>query len=175
MIFLYAEELRAQGLSESEVREVSALRRKVWKYGETGIGYESAKKALEGARAKRWYNDAKAQGDDLFGPLLTPEEQAKPNAVGYRWFRQEAIYDPVPALRALRVPALFLFGDEDRLMPVGESVAVIQRVEREGGKKDFTIQVFPHVDHVMRRTASGERDPEYLATMHTWLGERVGK
>lgn len=172
MIFYYAEELRARGIRESDVREVSALRRKVWEYGETGIGYESAKQALERARRKPWYNDAKAQGDNLFGPLLTPEEQAKPGAAGYRWFRQEAVYDPVVALRALRVPALFLFGDEDRLVPVGESVAVIRKVQAEGANKDFTIRVFAHVDHEMQ-LASGELDPEYRQTMHGWLAERL--
>jgi len=173
MIFYYAEELRAKGLSDNEVREVSALRRKVWEYGETGIGYESAKAALAEARSKRWYQDAKAQGDNLFGPLLTPEEQAKPGAVGYRWFRQEASYDPVPALRALRVPALFLFGDEDRLVPVDTSVAVIRKAQEDGGQKDFTIRVFPHADHGMYLTTSGGLDQEYLETMHRWLGEHV--
>lgn len=173
MIFYYAEELRAKGLGENDVRAVSELRRKVWTYAESGRGYESAKRALDEARSKPWYKDAKAQGDDLFGPLLTPEEQAKPSATGYRWFREEAIYDPVPALRVLRVPALFLFGDEDRLVPVGESVAVIRRVEAEGGKRDFTIREFPHADHGMYLTTRGEMDPEYLKAMHDWLGERV--
>ena len=58
MIFYYAEELRAQGLPEKDVREVSALRRKVWTYAETGIGYEEAKRALEQGRSKRWFKDA---------------------------------------------------------------------------------------------------------------------
>jgi len=35
MIFYYAQELRAEGLDERDVQEVSALRRKVWTYGET--------------------------------------------------------------------------------------------------------------------------------------------
>ena len=174
MIFYYAEELEGEGLSEKEVEEVSALRRKVWTYAETGIGYASAKSALEAARSKPWYNAAKAQGDDLFGPLLTPQEQAKPGAVGYRWFRQEANYDPVPALKALRVPALFLFGEEDRLVPVGESVAIIRNVQREeGAKRDFTIRVFPHADHVMYSATSGDLEPEYLKTMKAWLEEKV--
>ena len=175
MIFYYAEELRAKGLSERDVQEVSALRRKVWTYSETGIGYADAKAALDAARTKRWYKDAKAQQDDLFGKLLTPEEQAKADAVGFRWFRQEAIYDPVPALRALQVPALFLFGGEDRLVPVDESISVIRKVQEEGGKKNFTIREFPHADHAMYLPTGGDRDPEYQKTMRQWLTEHVGK
>jgi pimeloyl-ACP methyl ester carboxylesterase len=37
---------------------------------------------------------------------------------GYCAFGREMTYDPLPALRALRVPALFLFGADDRLIPV---------------------------------------------------------
>jgi fermentation-respiration switch protein FrsA (DUF1100 family) len=93
-----------------------------------------------------------------------------------QWFKQEAVYDPVPALRAVRVPALFLFGDKDQLIPVAESVAVIRRVMAEDSHHDFTIQEFPIDDHGMRLTAggaSGEIDPEYLKTMREWLASHV--
>jgi hypothetical protein len=173
MIFYYAEELRADGLSERDVQEVSDLRRAIWTYAETGIGYTSARAALDAARARPWYARAKAQADDLFGPLLTPEERAKPGAVGYRWFRQEARYDPIPALRALHVPALFLFGDEDRLVPVPTSVAILQRVEAETRSKDFTIRVLPGADHGMRLRTTGQRDPDYLEAMRDWVTRAV--
>jgi len=175
MIFYYAEELRAEGLKEKDMEEASALRRKVWTYAETGIGYASAKAAIEAARMKPWYRAAKAQKDDLFGPLLTPEEQRKPGAVGFRWFREEAIYDPAPALRTLGVPALFLFGDEDRLVPVDVSVNVIRKVQEEDRKKDFAIRVFRGADHGMYSSASGGLHPEYLKTMHEWLAEHIKK
>ena len=109
----------------------------------------------------------------MFGPLLTPEEQGKPGAVGYRWFRQEAIYDPVPALKALRVPALFLFGDEDKLVPVEESAAVIGKVEAEDRTKDFTIRVFSQADHAMYLSTGGGLHPDYLKTMDEWLAKKV--
>jgi uncharacterized protein len=81
-------------------------------------------------------------------------------------------YDPVPTLRALRVPTLFLFGDRDQLIPVKESVDVIRRVLAEDAHHDFTIREFPNDDHGMQLTtgeASGEIDPEYLRTMREWL------
>jgi hypothetical protein len=76
------------------------------------------------------------------------------------------------------VPALFLFGDHDQLIPVDESVAVIQRVLAEDKHRDFTIRVFPNVDHEMRlvtNEATGVIDPEYLRTMREWLSIRVLK
>jgi len=178
MIVYYANELREQGVDEGDVREASTVRRDVWSYMASGLGYEKTKAELDKARTKRWYNQARVQQDDSFGPLQTPAELRKPVGRSAIWFKQEAVYDPVPALRALRVPALFLFGDHDRLIPVEESVAVIQRVLAEGKQRDFTIRVFPNVDHEMRLVTSeamGAVDPEYLKTMRDWLSTRVLK
>jgi len=75
-----------------------------------------------------------------------------------------------------KVPALFLFGDHDQLIPVDESVVVIQRVLAEDKHHDFTIRVFPNVDHEMRLLtvqAMGAIDPEYLTTMRGWLSDHV--
>jgi pimeloyl-ACP methyl ester carboxylesterase len=175
MIVYYANELRAQGMSEHDVQEASSVRRDIWSYLSSSAGYEKAKTELEQARAKPWYNQAKAQEDDSFGPLQTPAELGKrdhPN----NWHQHEMNYDPVPTLRAVRVPALFLFGEKDQLIPVAESVAAIRRVLAEDGHHDFTIREFANGDHGMRLTtgeASGEIDPEYLETMRAWLAAKV--
>jgi dienelactone hydrolase len=176
MIVFYANELRAEGVPESDVREASAVRRDIWNYMSNGNGYEKAKKELEQARAKGWFGKAKVQQDDSFGTLPTPAELSKQPAHSTQWFKQEAVYDPVPALRAVRVPALFLFGDRDQLIPVAESVAAIRRVLAEDDHHDFTIREFPNDDHQMRLTTDatyGEIDPEYLKTMREWLGSHV--
>jgi pimeloyl-ACP methyl ester carboxylesterase len=76
------------------------------------------------------------------------------------------------ALRKLRVPALFLFGADDRLIPVERSVAAIRGVLAQSGHVDFTIQVFDHDDHGMH-DASGAIDPRYLDAMRNWLAGRV--
>jgi pimeloyl-ACP methyl ester carboxylesterase len=176
MIVYYANELREQGVDEGDVREASTVRRDIWGYMSSGLGYRKVEAELDEARTRPWYKRAKVQQDDSFGPLPTPAELSKPVGRSAIWFKQEAVYDPVPALRALRVPALFLFGDHDRLIPVDESVAVIQRVWVEDQHRDFTIRVFPNVDHEMRLVtseATGTIDPEYLKTMRDWLSTHV--
>ncbi|HEY6352231.1 MAG TPA: alpha/beta fold hydrolase [Candidatus Angelobacter sp.] len=178
MIVYYANDLRRQGVPEGDVREASAVRRDIWSYMSSGNGYEKVKAELEQARSKRWFSRAKAQQDDSFGPLPKPEELSKPVGRSLLWFKQEMNYDPVAALRALRVPALFLFGDRDQLIPVQESVNVLQRVLREDAHHDFTIREFANDDHEMRVDAgetSGEIDPDYLRTMREWLATHVFK
>jgi uncharacterized protein len=176
MIFYYANELRALGLPESDVQEASVLRRDIWNYLSTGNDYESAKSELNRARTRRWYNKVKNQDDGLFEPLPSPAEINKPDYRYTRWFKREMNYNPVPALEALHVPALFLYGDEDRLVNVNETVAVLRRVLEESGHRDFTMEVFHHVGHDMHVTTgekAGVVDPEYLDAMRTWLATRI--
>ena len=170
MFVYYANELRDQGMPEADVREADALRRDVWSYLFTGKGYEKANRELSQARAKQWFDAVNSQQDRLFEPLQKPSDLDKPGSAILR-FRREMTYDPVPALRALRVPALFLFGAEDRLIPVEKSVSVIREVLTQS-YGDFTIQVFDGDDHGMFRS-SGALDPRYLDTMRKWLTERV--
>ena len=88
------------------------------------------------------------------------------------WFRREADYDPTIALRALSVPALFIFGDQDRLVPVERSVEIIRDTLTRAGHRAFSIVVFPGADHGIRVTsASGTMAPapQYFETMADWL------
>ena len=178
MIVYYANKLRAQGVPEKDVLEASSIRRDIWSYMANGNGYEKAKAELQLARSKDWFSKAKAQQDDSFGMLPKPADLNKPVGRSLLWFKQEAVYDPVPALRALRVPALFLFGDQDQLIPVKESVSIIRGVLAENSQHDFAIREFPNDDHQMRldtKDAYGEIDPEYLQTMREWLKNKVFK
>jgi len=170
MFVYYANELRDQGMPEADVREADALRRDVWSYLFTGKGYERADRELRQARAKRWFDAVNAQQDHLFEPLQKPSDLDKPGSAILR-FRREMTYDPVPALRALRVPALFLFGSEDRVIPVEKSVSVIREVLTES-HADFSIQVFDGDNHGMFGS-NGVRDPRYLNAMRKWLDERL--
>ena len=176
MIVYYANELRRQGVPEGDVREASTIRRDIWSYMSSGNKYEDVQAELERARTKGWFSRAKAQRDDSFGTLPRPEELDKPVGRSLLWFRKEMNYDPVAVLRSLRVPALFLYGDRDQLIPVQESVIVLQRVLGEDAHHDFTIREFANVDHEMRvdvGEASGEIDPDYLRTMEEWLAIHV--
>ena len=169
MLYFWANDLRDQGVPDRQVEEAGALRREVWNYMETGMGYEQAKTDLERARSAPWYGQVKQQGDDLFGTLETPEQL---RTSIHRWFQQEAVYDPTVALRNLRVPSLFLFGEDDHTIPVADSVRIIRQTLTQSGTRDFTLRVFPKTDHVMLvQQADGgrTRSADYLKTMSDWL------
>ena len=57
-------------------------------------------------------------------------------------------FDPVPSLRALDVPALWLLGELDRSIPVPETVRILEALQDSG--KPFQLRVFPGADHSLR-------------------------
>lgn len=171
MIFYYGSQLRNQGLSEPAIGAASVLRRRVWQYLATGKDYAGAKAALVQARSQPWFAALQAQEDGLFAQS-DADILDKPETRSHIWFRLELNYDPGAALRKLSVPALFVFGDKDELVPVTKSVEVIRSVLSDGGNPDFTIKVFPGADHVIFVTdAHGGRDyaPGYREAMRDWL------
>jgi alpha-beta hydrolase superfamily lysophospholipase len=65
-------------------------------------------------------------------------------------------YDPAPALRALHVPTLWVYGEKDRQVPVRLS---IQNLHRLRGK-DLTIVVLPGGWHGLTQTPNGLESEE---------------
>ncbi|HEY7405616.1 MAG TPA: alpha/beta fold hydrolase [Candidatus Angelobacter sp.] len=173
MIFYYANDLRSRGLVENDVREASTLRREVWDSLHTGKALEQAQADLDRSRKAAWFNDLKSQQDGLFDRLKTPADWEK--ARSSIWFREEIDYDPIPTLGKLTVPALFIFGADDSLVPVPESVSAIRAVSN-AGKKDFALFVVAGADHTLRiNAADGGRmlSPEYLQHIQEWLAHNV--
>ena len=62
--------------------------------------------------------------------------------------------DPMPAIRALRIPAIWLFGGKDRTVPSRLCVERLEPVAREA-RRDFTYRVFPGGTHGLILTANG--------------------
>jgi len=175
MVFYYAAQTRTRGLSEPEISDASSLRRQVWQYLATGAGYVEAKAALARSRYRPWFAAVQAQDDGLFA-LPDSEIVDNPAVRSRLWFRFEMNYDPTEALRKLSVAALFLFGEQDELVPVARSVEIIRKTLVESRAADFTIKVFPGADHGIYVDApDGSRlpAPGYLDTIQEWLWKRM--
>jgi pimeloyl-ACP methyl ester carboxylesterase len=58
-------------------------------------------------------------------------------------------FDPLPYIERIDVPVLWLFGAGDHSIPTKRSVAILESLVRERGKR-FTWFVYPGVDHALR-------------------------
>jgi dienelactone hydrolase len=62
--------------------------------------------------------------------------------------------DPMPWIRTLRIPALWLYGGLDKIVPPRLSVQRLEPVAGEPGR-DFRIEVYPNANHALVETKTG--------------------
>jgi dipeptidyl aminopeptidase/acylaminoacyl peptidase len=79
-------------------------------------------------------------------------------------------FDPTPFLEHLDVPALWLFGGDDRNVPPVQSMALLRSLKRKYGK-DWTIVAFPGAGHGL--FDDPPTDPRAVPTAEAWVRRHV--
>jgi dienelactone hydrolase len=79
-------------------------------------------------------------------------------------------FDPVPLLRQMAVPGVWLYGGQDRSQPANRSAARLRRLRTSKGV-DFTIVVFPRADHGLLDTPP--TDARAMPTVLAWLRDHA--
>jgi uncharacterized protein len=94
--------------------------------------------------------------------------------------RSFVTYDPAPALQALRVPVLAVYGGKDLQVPPAQSEPVMRELLAEN--PDATIRTFDGLNHLMQPATTGHpreygptettMDPQVLVLITEWVGAR---
>jgi alpha-beta hydrolase superfamily lysophospholipase len=71
------------------------------------------------------------------GPLSGAEAEARAHPGGF---------DPMPYIRGLTIPMLWLYGSDDRAVPPDTSIAILRGLMSES-PRDFTIHLYPGAPH----------------------------
>lgn len=84
------------------------------------------------------------RGDVTWALLATPEAEMKQQ--GPILFAGAPVqYDPMPVLRNLDTPQLWILGGEDADAPSGETIQRLRGLQKTG--RPITLAVFPHAEH----------------------------
>jgi pimeloyl-ACP methyl ester carboxylesterase len=75
-------------------------------------------------------------------------------------------YDPRPALERIAVPVLALFGQEDPITPVDDSVAVFREAVRP---ELLQVEIFPGAGHRLEMGDPPRLAEGYLETLTTFV------
>jgi pimeloyl-ACP methyl ester carboxylesterase len=87
--------------------------------------------------------------------------------------------DPIPSIRKLKIPALWVFGGKDNIMPPRLSARRLAPIVAEPGR-DFTVVDFPNANHALVETKTGLTSemlrsdtfaPGLFARVGDWLAE----
>lgn len=163
-------QLPAEGFTEADVEAALSVFREQIDGVRSGAGAAQVHAAQARWHTAAWY------------PLLA---NTTPRTIAFLAGISE--YDPAPALAALSCPLLAVFGADDVLVPVADSVRSIAGILHEVGRTDHDIVIFPHADHSIRvptgdgpprirdgRYTPGERAPGFDELVVTWLHRRLG-
>lgn len=126
-------------------REITDVTGQVMASGFTE-GREALAELRERYRDRPWFGviEGEYTGDMLNGPLWRVQMRYAMMDVGTSWE-----YQPVPVLRRIGVPMLWVLAGADREAPSGTTRAILTGLQTEGRQID--VAFFPDVDHGMTR------------------------
>jgi len=170
-------EMRLKGHTQEEISkalEVASAAEAVFESSFTK-GFDRFDVVRAKYRDEPWYKDLHGNFTHFILPYTATEirEKGKDFAFGTP-FR----YDPMPTLRAVKYPQLWILGEDDLEAPSAETSRRIKTLRAEG--KPITLALFPHAEHGMTEyevAPDGERlstryAPGYFAMMRDFARNR---
>jgi uncharacterized protein len=163
-------EMHLKGHSPEEISkalEVASAAEAVFESSFTK-GFERFDAVRAKYRNEAWYKDLHGNYTHFILPLTAAEAREKfKDSLPGTPFR----YNPMPTLRAVKAPQLWILGEDDFEAPSAETSRRIKTLIEEG--KPITLALFPHAEHGMTEyevAADGERvstryAPGYFAMM----------
>jgi uncharacterized protein len=163
-------EMRLKGHNQEEISkalEVASAAEAVFESGFTE-GFERFDAVRAKYRNEPWYKDLHGNYTHFILPYTAAEAREKfKDSLPGTPFR----YDPMPTLRAVKTPQLWILGEDDLEAPSAETSRRIKTLIVEG--KPITLALFPHAEHGMTEyevASNGERvstryAPGYFAMM----------
>ncbi len=161
--------LRAQGFSEEEVQAGAAYQEKLMRWV-TSRGANRAE-LLAAARAgenARWAGLVEIVPDTL---------KEKPSDTSTAFYS----YDPLPDLKRLKAPVVYILGEKDAFVPVHKSAKLFQQTLDAAGHRDHQVWMLPRAAHGLWETDvdggsayinSTHWAREHYPRMTQWLRER---
>ena len=178
--------LRLAGAPQDEIEQYQDLQRLVFEAVATGQGWDqvtAASRALAlrqvEALPERTRN-ALGDIDNYVDVIVSQELSAWQSA----WFASFVEYDPSPAIAALRVPVMALFGELDTQVRAGVNATAISEAIASGDVPGYAIATVFEANHLFQAASTGSPDeyellrpefaPEFLDFLLPWLTEQVG-
>jgi pimeloyl-ACP methyl ester carboxylesterase len=99
-----------------------------------------------------------------------------------QFIRPLMVYDPAPALRAIRLPVLALFGELDNNILAAKNHAAWKAALSASGHPDYTLRILPKANHAMLEARVGNNaemkslqrfTPAYDDAVRDWLSTRI--
>ena len=134
--------LRANGLSESDIQDAVAHVRLFNRVLCTGEDWRLFQRSLEKGRSAPW--------SDYAWAIDKPPTKEEAESI-----RREVERDPLRVLQQVRCPVLAIFGGSDNVVPPQENVQPMREAFLASSKSNYVIEVVPEATHTFLESATG--------------------
>jgi len=155
-------EMRLKGHSPEEIakaQEIAAAAEAVFESGFTK-GFERFDAVRAKYRNESWYKDVHGNYTYFILPYSSEVElREKAKAFNFAEMGTPFRYDPMPTLRAVKAPQLWILGGDDLEAPCAPTASRIKALAAQG--HPITLAIFPQAEHGIyefETKADGERD-----------------
>jgi len=155
-------EMRLKGHSPEEIakaQEVAAAAEAVFESGFTK-GFERFDAVRAKYRSEPWYKDVHGNYTHFILPYSSQAElREKAKAFNFAEMGTPFRYDPMPTLRAVKAPQLWILGEDDLEAPSAPTAGRLKALAAQG--RPITLAIFPHAEHGIyefETKPDGERD-----------------
>jgi dienelactone hydrolase len=163
------QEMTASGMRPEMIDQIVGLMTLQYEYLRTGQGWDR-------------YIAAREKMASRMGGKPPESFPATPDSPYLQFIRPLIVYDPVPALRTIRLPVLAVFGELDNNIIAEKNRAAWDAALSAGGHRDYTLRVLPKANHAMLEAAAGTNAemkslrrfvPAYFEVVLDWLSKHV--
>jgi fermentation-respiration switch protein FrsA (DUF1100 family) len=161
--------LRAQGFSEEEIKAGAAYQEKLMRWVTSrGANRAELLAAARAGESARWASQVEIVPDTL---------KEKPSETSTAFYS----YDPLPDLKKLKAPVVYILGEKDAFVPVHKSAELFRQTLDASGHKDHQVWMLPRAAHGLWETDvdggnayinSTHWAREHYPRMTQWLRER---
>ena len=172
------------GATAEQIEQAQAFQQQVFRAVATGRGWdevESSIRELVRQQMEALPEDTRnaIPDEDAYLDVIVAQETASLRSA---WFASFFDYDPRPAIVALRVPVLALYGEIDTQVPAAANSTAMSDAIAESNIPGYTLATIPAANHLFQQAATGsvneyaqlepEFAPEFLEVLTTWLDRR---
>ena len=169
-----------------EAEQFRAFQELVFSATATGQGWDQAEASLRALVLQQYEafpeQMQEALGDaDAFADAVVVEEMATWQSP---WFESFFKHDPGPAIAALQVPVIALFGELDMQVPAAANAAAMSEAINESSAPGYTIATIFSANHQFQEAVTGGIDeyarlkrefaPDFVEILTDWLTEVSG-
>lgn len=173
--------MKLKGHGPDEIARAQEVAAAVEAVVESGLssGFEHLDAVRAKYRAEPWYKDVRGN----FTYIFLPHDEARLRAMAAQFadWHTPFRYDPMPTLRAVKTPQLWVLGEDDLDAPSAETIRRIRSLQAAG--RPITLAVYPGAEHGMTEyelDAKGARvstryAPGYFAMMADFIKDGTVK